>query len=66
MGQGMLPLQALELFLQGPIAGLGFHDRERLGGGLMIGPAKGDTMAVACGVDTDADALERRGCSRFC
>ena len=60
LGLRMLPMQTLELLLQCLIAGLGFHDCERLGGGLMIGPAKRHAMTVARGVDADADALERR------
>ena len=33
-----------------------FQDSERRGGGLTIGPQEGNAMAVACRVDTDADA----------
>ena len=58
VGLGMLLVQLLQAFLQGLIAGAVFHDGERLGGGLAIGSQEGDAMAVACGVDADADAVQ--------
>ncbi len=58
---GCCCLQLLQAFLQGLIAGAVFHDGERLGGRLAIGPEEGDAMTVACGIDTDADAVEGRG-----
>ena len=59
VGLGMLLVEMFETILQGLIAGLVFDDGERFGGGLAIGPEEGDAMAVACGVDADADAVER-------
>ena len=56
---GMLFMQLLQAFLQGLIAGAVLHHGERLGGRLAIGPEERDTMTVACGIDSDADAVER-------
>ena len=60
MGLGMLFMQLVEAILQGLVAGAVFHHGEGLGGGLAIGPEEGDAMAVASGVDADADAVEGR------
>ena len=61
VGLRMLFLQLLQAFLEGLIAGAVLHDGERFGGRLTIGPEEGDTMTVACGINTDADAVEGRG-----
>jgi hypothetical protein len=59
MGLRVLLVQALQLVLEGSIASLGLHDRKWLGCGLVIRPAKGDTMTVASRVDADTDTVER-------
>ena len=61
VGLGMLLVQLFEALLEGLIAGVVLEDGEGLGGGLAIGAEEGDTMAVACGVDADADAVEGSG-----
>jgi len=61
VGLGMFFLQLLQAFLEGLIAGAVLHHGERFGGRLMVGPEEGDTVTVACGIDTDADAVEGRG-----
>ena len=48
-----------EALLEGLVAGMVFQDGQRLGGGLAIGSEEGDTVTVACGVDADADAVQR-------
>ena len=58
VGLGMLLVQLFEAFLQGLIAGAVFEDGDGLGGGLAIGAQEGDAMAVACGVDADADTVQ--------
>ena len=45
---------------QGLVAGAVLDDGERLGGRSAIGPEEGDAVAVAGGVDPDADAVEAR------
>jgi hypothetical protein len=57
---GMLLMEMLQTFLQGVIAGLIFQDGERLGGREAIRPEERDTMTVACGVNPNANAVERR------
>ena len=54
-------MQLLQASLEGLVAGAVLHHGERLGGRLAIGPEEGDTVTVACGIDTDADAVEGRG-----
>ena len=61
VGLGMFLLQLLQAFLEGLIAGAVLHHGQRLGGRLTVGPEEGDTVTVACGVNTDADAVEGRG-----
>jgi hypothetical protein len=58
---GMLSVQLMESVLQGLIAGADLGHGEGLGGLLPIGSEERDTMAVARGIDTDADAVEGRG-----
>jgi hypothetical protein len=53
----MLVVQLLEAFLQSRIAGPAFEHGERLGGRLAIGAQERRAMAVACGVDADADTV---------
>src|SRR5262249_33020420 len=53
-------VQVLQAFVQSLIAGPVLQDGEGLGGGLPIGAQEPDAMTVACGVDADADAVERR------
>ena len=48
-----------EALLEGLVAGVIFENGERLGGGLPVRPEEGNTVAVACGVDADADAVQR-------
>jgi hypothetical protein len=47
--------------VQGLITVVVLHHGERLGGLLAIGSEERDTMTVACGIDTDADAVEGWG-----
>ncbi len=56
----MLFLQLLQAILEGLIAGAVLHHGERFGGRLTVGPEEGDSVTVACGINTDADAVE--GC----
>jgi hypothetical protein len=56
----VLVVEVLEAFLEGVIAGAIFEDGERLGCRQAIGSQEADAVAVACGVDTDADAVQRR------
>src|SRR5260370_1225223 len=42
-------------------AGVVFQDGHGPGGGLAIGAEEGDTVTVACGVNADADAVQRSG-----
>ena len=58
---GCCCVQLLQAFLEGLIAGAVLHHGERFGGRLMVGPEEGDTVTVACGINTDADAVEGRG-----
>ena len=53
-------MQLFESLLEGLVAGVVFQNGEGLGGGLAIGPQEGDTVAVACGVDADTKAVQRR------
>jgi hypothetical protein len=55
---GMLPVQLIESVLQGLIAGPILGHGQGLGGLLTIRSEEGDTMTVARGIDTDADAVE--------
>ena len=57
----MLLVQMLQALLKSLIAGLVFQDGEGLGGGLTIGPEEPDAMAVACGVNADADTVQDSG-----
>jgi len=57
----MLSMEMLQTLLQGVIAGLVFQNGEGLGGRKAIRPEERDTMTVACGIDADANAVERRG-----
>ena len=58
VGLGMLLVQLLQTFVEGLVAGSAFEDGHGLGGGLAIGAQEGDAMAVACGVDADADTVQ--------
>jgi hypothetical protein len=55
---GMLLVQLLQAFVQGLVTGSAFEDGQGLGGGLSIGAQERDAMAVASGVDADADTIE--------
>jgi hypothetical protein len=57
----MLAMQLLQTFLQGLIAGSILQDGEWLGCREAIRPQERDAMTVACGVNADANAVERRG-----
>jgi hypothetical protein len=58
---GMLLVQLIESVLQGLIAGPVLGDGQGLGGLLTIRSEERDTMTIAGGIDTDADAVEGRG-----
>ena len=60
VGLRMLFVQLIKALLQGLIAGAVLHHGQRLGGRLAIGSEEGDAVTVACGVDTDADAVQGR------
>ncbi len=56
----MLCVQLFEALLQRCIAGSAFKNGDGLGGRLAIGAQEGNTMAVAGGVDADADTVQMR------
>jgi hypothetical protein len=58
VGLGMLLVQLLQALVQSLVAGAVFENGQGLGGGLAIGAQEGDAMAVACGVDADADTVQ--------
>lgn len=58
VGLGVLPVQRLQAFLQGLVTSPALEDGHGLGGRLAIGAQEGDAMAVARGVDADADAVQ--------
>jgi hypothetical protein len=61
MSLGVLLAQLLEAFAQGLIALAVFQDRKRFSGRKTIRPEERDAMTVACGVNTDANAVQRLG-----
>jgi hypothetical protein len=58
-------LGVVETIVQGLLAGLGFHHGERFRCGLAVGPEEGDAMAVACGINSDPDAVKRSRSGRW-
>ena len=58
---GVLPMQLLKTCLQSLIPVVVFQDCDWLGGWLAIGSEKGHPMTIACGINSDANAVERRG-----
>jgi hypothetical protein len=62
VGQGMQVAQLIQATLEGLIAIAVLHDGERRGSGFPIVLEERDTMSIACGINTDADRVEGRGC----
>jgi len=58
---GMLLVELLQAFVQSQVAGSAFEHSHGFGSNLAIGAEEGDAMAVACGVDADADTVEQSG-----
>jgi hypothetical protein len=56
----MLLVQLLEAFVQSLIAASILQNGERFGGRLAIRSEERDAMAVACGIDADANTVEER------
>ena len=57
----MLLVQLLEPILESSITRPAFQHRQRLGDQRVVSTEEGDTVTVACGVDTHANAVD--GCS---
>ena len=64
MGLRMLLMQLLKTFAQSLVAGVVLHDEQLFGGRLAIRPQKGNDVAVASGVDADADGSQALGRGR--
>ena len=57
--------EAFEALAELGIAGGGLAEGQFVGGGLPIVAQEGGVVAVACGVDADADARRRAGRNRW-
>ena len=57
MGLGVLAMEIFQAGLEGVVAGAVFLDGKGFGRGEAIGAEEGDAMAVACGIDADADTV---------